>query len=204
MVAVGAGGHPPQSRLLEFLQRPGEDGCGGKEGDSGIVMEDVCEDGMQNLGGRFVLMLMSAGILAGGVVVVAVGVMVVVEVGVMSFSEGRCLPVVEVECVGVGRGLVGDDALDLDGGFVAVVVETVVGDSKFEVGAVIGIVWSCVNGEFYSLWHLSQKSLEGKMCNVGGRLWCGDAGSFFDGVLFRGGDWFNEEGGGGQNGCGDG
>ena len=90
MVAVGVGGHPPESQLLEFLQRPGEDGCGGKEGDSGIVMEDVCEDGMQNLGGRFVLMLMSAGILAGGVVVVAVGVMVVVEVGVMSFSEGRC------------------------------------------------------------------------------------------------------------------
>ena len=41
-------------------------------------------------------MLMIAGILAGGVVVVVVGVVVVVEVGVMSFSEGRLLPVAEV------------------------------------------------------------------------------------------------------------
>ena len=28
------------------------------EGDTNIVMEDVCEDSMQNLGGRLVLMLM--------------------------------------------------------------------------------------------------------------------------------------------------
>ena len=56
-------------------------------GDSGIFMEDVCEDGMQNLGGRLVSMLMRAGILVGGLVMVVVGVMVVVVVGVMSFSE---------------------------------------------------------------------------------------------------------------------
>ena len=33
-------------RLLEFLQRSMEDGCGEIEGDSGIIIEDVCEDGM--------------------------------------------------------------------------------------------------------------------------------------------------------------
>ena len=53
------------------------------EGDSGIVMEDVCEDNMQNLGGRLVLMLMRAGILVGEVVMVAVGV--------TSFSEKLCV-----------------------------------------------------------------------------------------------------------------
>ena len=47
-------------------------GAGGMEGDSVIVMENVCEDGMENLGGRLILMLMRAGILVGGVVVVAV------------------------------------------------------------------------------------------------------------------------------------
>ena len=46
-------------------------------GDRGIVIEDGCEDGMQNLGGSLVLMLMRAGILAGEVVVMAVEVMVV-------------------------------------------------------------------------------------------------------------------------------
>ena len=57
----------------------------GMQGDSGIVIEDVCEDGMQNLGGRLVMMLMRAGILVAEVVVVAVGVMVVVAMGVISF-----------------------------------------------------------------------------------------------------------------------
>ena len=138
------------------------------EGDSGIVMKDVCGDDMRNLGG------MRAGNLVGGVVMAVVGLMVMVEVGVVSFSEGRCLLVAEVECVLVGCGLVGDDALNFGGGFVAVVVvvvvETVVGGSKLEVVAVVRIVWSCVNGELCSLWHLSRKSLEGKMSNVGGHL----------------------------------
>ena len=84
--------------MLEFLQRSGENGCGGMKGDSGIVMEDVCEDGIQNLGGRLVSMLMRAGILVGGLVVVVVGVMVVVAVGVVSFSEERYMSVREVEC----------------------------------------------------------------------------------------------------------
>ena len=84
------------------------------EGDSGIAMEDVCGDDMQNLGGRLVLMLMRAGILVGGVVVVVVAVMVMVEVGVVSFSEGRCLPV--VECVVVGCELVGGDILNFKEG----------------------------------------------------------------------------------------
>ena len=65
-------------------------------------MEDLCEDGMENLGGRLVLMLMRAGILVCQVVVVAVGVMVMVAVGVLSFSEKLCHSVTEVECLGVG------------------------------------------------------------------------------------------------------
>ena len=114
------------------------------EGDSGIVMEDVCGDDMRNLGERLVLMLMRAGILVGGVVVVVVGrVMAMVEVGVVSFSEGRCLPVAEVEFVVVGCGLMGGNFLKFAGGFVVVVVvETVVGGSKLEVVAVVRIVWS--------------------------------------------------------------
>ena len=72
------------------------------EGDSGIVMEDVCDHGMQNLGGRLVLMLMRAGILIGEEVVVAVGVMVMMAVGVIPFSGKLCLSVTEVECLGVG------------------------------------------------------------------------------------------------------
>ena len=95
--------------MLGFLQRPGEDGYEGLEGDNGIVMEDVCKDDMRNLDGKLVSMLMRAGILVGEVVVVAVGVMIPVTVGVISFSEKRCLSVTEVECLGVGFGLVGGD-----------------------------------------------------------------------------------------------
>ena len=54
--------------MLKFLQRPGEDWREGVRGGSGIFMEDVCEDGMRNLGGRLVSMLMRAGILVGGLV----------------------------------------------------------------------------------------------------------------------------------------
>ena len=62
------------------------------EGDSGIiVIEDVCEDDMQNLGGRLVLMLTTAGILVGKLGVVAVGVMVGVAVGVICISKKRCI-----------------------------------------------------------------------------------------------------------------
>ena len=149
----------------------GNIGVRGMEDDSGIVMEEVCGDDMQNLGGSLVLMLMRAGILVGGVVVVVVGVMVMVEVGVVSFPEGRCLPVAKMECVVVGYRLVGGDVLNFGEGFVEVVVvvivETVVGGSKLEVAAVVRIVCSSVNGELYSLWHLSRKCLEGKMSNFG-------------------------------------
>ena len=84
---------------------------GWMEGDSIIVIEDVCEDGTRNLGGRLVLILMRAGILVGDLVVVAVGVMVVVAVGMISISEKQCLTVTEVECLGVGFGQVGGDIL---------------------------------------------------------------------------------------------
>ena len=36
------------------------------------------------------------------------------------------------------------------------------GGSKLEVVAVVRIVCSSVNGELYSLWHLSRKFLEGR------------------------------------------
>ena len=75
------------------------------EGDNDIAIEDVCGDDLQNLGGRLVLMFIRADILVNEVVVVAVGVMVVVTVGETSFSEKRCLTVGEVECLGVGFGL---------------------------------------------------------------------------------------------------
>ena len=65
--------------------------------DTGIVMKHLCKNGMQNLGGRLVLMLMRAGILVGGVVMLAVEMMVVV-VGIVSFSEERCLSVTMVKC----------------------------------------------------------------------------------------------------------
>ena len=60
------------------------------KGDRNIVIEDVCEDGMLNLGGGLVLMLMRAGILFGEMEVVAVGVMVVVAGGMMFFAYCFC------------------------------------------------------------------------------------------------------------------
>ena len=41
------------------------------------------------------------------------------------------------------------------GGFVVVVVEMELSDLELEVGDVVRIVWYCVNGELYFLWHLS-------------------------------------------------
>ena len=72
------------------------------KGYSFIIMEDVQEDDLQNLGGRLVLMLMRAGILVGGVVVVEVGVMVVAVMGVIPFSEKLCLSVLQVKFLGYG------------------------------------------------------------------------------------------------------
>ena len=65
--------------------------------------------------------------------------------------------------------MVGSDIFGFGGAFVAVVVEMVMGDFKLEVEPVVSIVWSCLIGELYFLWCLRQKSLEGKMSNVGGR-----------------------------------
>ena len=119
----------------------------GMEGDSGIVMEDVCEDGMQNLGGRLVLMLMRAGYLVGELVVVVVGAMVVVALGVISFSEKRCLSMMEVECFELSfLGWWEMISLTLVGGFVAMVVEMEMDDLELEVevGDVVSLVCSCV------------------------------------------------------------
>ena len=66
-------------------------------------IEDECEVGIINLGGRLVLMLMMAGILVGEVVLVEVGVIVVVA-GRVIFFEKRYLSVMEVERLGVAFG----------------------------------------------------------------------------------------------------
>ena len=81
------------------------------------------------------------------------GVVVVVAVGVMSFFEKRCLSVteLEVECLGVGFGLVGGDTFNLGGGFVAVVVEMELDDLELQVGDVFRLVWGCLNGRLYFL-----------------------------------------------------
>ena len=91
-------------------------------------------------------MLMRAGILVGGVVVVAVGI--------VSFSEERCLFVMEVECWRVRFGLVGHDIFDSGKGFVVVVVEEV-NDLELEVEDAVRIVWCRVNEELHCRWHLS-------------------------------------------------
>ena len=62
-------------------------GAEGMEGESGVVIEGICEDDMQNLSWRLVWILIRASITFGKVVVVAVCVMVVAVVGVMSFFE---------------------------------------------------------------------------------------------------------------------
>ena len=90
-------------------------------------------------------MLMRAGILVGGVVVVAVGI--------VTFSEERCLFVMEVECWRVRFGLVGH-IFDSGGGFVVVVVEEV-NDLELEVGDAVRIVWCRVNEELHCRWRLS-------------------------------------------------
>ena len=58
--------------------------------------------------------------------------------------------------------------LELGEAFVAVVVEMEVDDLELEVGAVVRLVWNCLNGRLYFLWCLSQKSLEVQMSNNGG------------------------------------
>ena len=135
-----------------------EDGRGGMEGGSGIVIKIVCEDDMQNLGGRMVLMLMRAGILVDEVIVLTVGVMVVMAMGVISFFEKRCLSVMEVECLEVSFGLVIGNIYYLGGDFVAVLVEMEVDDLELEVGTVIRLVWGCLNLRLHFLWCLSNVS----------------------------------------------
>ena len=41
-----------------------------------------------------------------------------------------------------------------------------VNDLNLEVADIVRLVWSCLNGELYFLWRLSQMSLKGKMSNV--------------------------------------
>ena len=120
------------------------------------------------------LMLIRAGILFGGMIVVAEGVMVVAAVGAMFISE-KCLfsvTEVEVECLGVSLRLVVGDIFDVGGGFVVVVVEMDVDALGLEVGVVVRLVWGCLNGRLYFLWRFSQTSLEGNFSNVGESPFC--------------------------------
>lgn len=71
-------------------------GAGGMWDDSGIIVEDVCEDRLRNLEWVLVLILMRSGILVSGVVVVMVG-MAVVALRIVRFGK-RCLSVTEVDC----------------------------------------------------------------------------------------------------------
>ena len=75
-------GVPPR---VPIVGGGGQDG--GMAGDSYIVIKDVCEDGMRNLGGKLVLMFTRAGILVGDLVMMAVGV--------ISISQRRCMSVTE-------------------------------------------------------------------------------------------------------------
>ena len=76
---------------------------------------------------------------------------------------------VEVQCFGVSFSLVGGDFCDLDGGFFAAVVEMEVDDLELEVGVIIMLSWSCLNGRLYFLWCLSQMFLEEKMSHIAER-----------------------------------
>ena len=176
-----SGGAPQSLDCWSSCNARGKMGAGRMEDDSGIITEDLSGCEGQNLGRRFVFMLMRANILIGEVVVVALGMMVVVVVGVVvvgvvvvvvgaiSFSEKWCLSVMEVKCLGVGFGLVGGDILNLVEGFMEVVVEMKVDDLESEVGAVVRLVGNFLNGKLYFLWCLSRKFLEGKKSNDGER-----------------------------------
>ena len=78
---------------------------------------------------------------------VMIGVMVVVVVEVISCSEERCFSVMKGECLGGGFWLVGGGIFDFGGCFAVVVVEMEVYDLELEVGAIVRLVWICVNGE---------------------------------------------------------
>ena len=78
----------------------------------------------------------------------------------MAILLKACKPVMEVECLGIGAGLVGGDIFDFGEGFVTVVVEMEVDDLKLQVGGIVRLLWSCMNWELYFLWLLSRMSLE--------------------------------------------
>ena len=59
MVAADLVGTSPRFPIIGVPETSwGKMGVGGMEGDKGIVMEDVREDDMQNLGGRLLMVLM--------------------------------------------------------------------------------------------------------------------------------------------------
>lgn len=95
-----------------------------------------------SLGGKLVLMLIRAGILAFLVVVEAVGI--------ISFGK-RSLLVKEVEYLRVAFGLVGGDIFNLDGNFVGKVVELEVEGLELVGKAVVRLAWDCLNGRMYLL-----------------------------------------------------
>ena len=98
-----------------------------------MVMEDEFVIRMRNLGGRLGIFI-CVGTLVCLVAVVVVGV---VFFGVLS------LLVMEMECLEVGFGLVGDDILNLGRDFVVLVVEVDVKDIELEVKAIVRLIWGC-------------------------------------------------------------
>ena len=108
-----------------------------------MVMEDEFVIRMRNLGGRLGI-LICVGTLVCMVAVVVAGV---VFFGLLS------LLVMEMECLEVGFGLVGDDILNLGRDFVALVVEVDVEDIELEVKAIVRLIWGCSRvsgGEYLS------------------------------------------------------
>ena len=149
-----------------------EDGCGQMKGDSGIIFEDVYEDGMWNLGGKLVLMLMRAGVLflvfvfctcsgGGGNDGGSSGRGNVSFWKTFFVSDGGGDGVFRGEFWAGGRWYQYTDILDLGEDFVAMVEEKEVYDVELEIGVVVRLVWYCLNRRLYFLWHLSRMSLEG-------------------------------------------
>ena len=98
-----------------------------------MVMEDEFVIRMRNLGGRLGKFI-CVGTLVCMVAVVVVGVV---------FFGVLFLLVMEMECLEVGFGLVGDDILNLGRDFVVLVVEVDVKDIELEVKAIVRLISGC-------------------------------------------------------------
>ena len=121
------------------------------EDDRGIFMEDVCVVRIRNLDGRLTLIFARAGILVCVVVVVVVGVL---------FFRKYSLLVTEMECLGIGFGLLRGGILKLGGNFVAMVVKVEVKDLELVIKAVVRLVWGYLGRRIYFMWRLNLMLME--------------------------------------------